>query len=88
VPKITELPPWLDAGCRRGSGHEHCQKALADLVVSTTGPLDAAIAGCFRGISGCDQAPAQFAAERVPPDSIERILANAVRGPSAGFAEG
>jgi len=26
------------------SGHEHCQKELAELVATTAGPLDAAIA--------------------------------------------
>jgi len=30
----------------------------------------------------------QFAAEPVPQHSIDRILANAVRGPSAGFSQG
>lgn len=30
----------------------------------------------------------QFTSEPVPTDSIERLLRNAVRGPSAGFAQG
>jgi nitroreductase len=30
----------------------------------------------------------QFAAKPVPQESIDRILANAVRGPSAGFSQG